>query len=242
MVQLGVQLYTLREECSQDFLGTLEKVAALGYQGVEFAGFFDVPAEQLKGHLDQLGLDVVGSHTSLEMLQYHLDEVIEYNTKLGNRYIICPWATVSTAYEVDQLAQELGRISDALRKHDMILGYHNHDHEFKVIEGTYALTRLFSQLRGKVVSELDTFWVHRAGVDPVDYMKQIGHQLALVHLKDGTKDSLKALGEGEVNLRAIIEQSEKIGVKWLVVENDEPSPNGLDDVTRSINHLKTIRG
>lgn len=76
MNKLAVQLYTVREEAGKDFIGTLEKVAALGYEGVEFAGFFDIPANVLKYQLDRLGLTPVGSHTPLEQLVDHLDEVI----------------------------------------------------------------------------------------------------------------------------------------------------------------------
>ncbi|MGL4343882.1 MAG: sugar phosphate isomerase/epimerase family protein [Cellulosilyticaceae bacterium] len=242
MSKVALQLYTLREECSKDFLGTLKKVAELGYEGVEFAGFFGVPALELKQCLEQLGLEVVASHMPLEDLKYRIDEVIAYNEVLGNRYIICPWSEMKMAYHIDELADIFGRICEKLKEHDMILGYHNHDHELKVVGEDVLLTQFFSRLRGKIVGELDTFWVYRAGFDPVDYMKKIGHQLSFVHVKDGDSQRLAALGEGELNLPAIIEQSEKMGIKWIIVENDQPYPTGLEDAERSMAYLKTIRG
>lgn len=83
MSKLAVQLYTVREEASRNFIGTLEKVAQLGYEGVEFAGFFDTPAEVLKGHLERLGLTAVGSHTSLEDLTERLEAIVAYNKIIG---------------------------------------------------------------------------------------------------------------------------------------------------------------
>lgn len=242
MSQIAIQLYTVRDACQKDFLGTLEKVAELGFQGVELAGTYDVPALVLRDHLRKLGLTVVGSHVSLEELKYHLDDVVDYNQVIDNKYIICPWSEMKMNYHVDELVGEFEQISDKLKHYGMILGYHNHDHEMKVIDEEVLLTKFFRRLRGKVACELDTFWVHRAGFNPVDYMKQIGHQLALIHLKDGTKDDLKALGEGEVDIPAIIAQSELMGIKWLIVENDSPTPTGLEDAARSMAYLKKMRG
>lgn len=242
MSQIAIQLYTVRDACQKDFLGTLEKVAALGFEGVELAGTFDVPASVLKAHLKKLNLTVVGSHVGLEELKYRLDEVIAYNQAIDNKYIICPWSEMKMNYEVEELVELFTQLSEKLKGHGLILGYHNHDHEMKIVDDEVLLTKFFRQLRGKVACELDTFWVHRAGFDPVGYMRQIGHQLALIHLKDGTKDELKALGEGEVNIPAIIEQSERMGIKWLVVENDTPFPTGLEDAQRSMAYLKKIRG
>ncbi|MGL4737599.1 MAG: sugar phosphate isomerase/epimerase family protein [Cellulosilyticaceae bacterium] len=242
MSQIAIQLYTVRDACQKDFLGTLEKVAALGFEGVELAGTFDVPASVLRDHLKKLKLTVVGSHVPLEDLKYRLDEVIAYNQVIDNKYVICPWSEMKMSYEVEELVVLFAQISEKLKASGLILGYHNHDHEMKIVDDEVLLTRFFKQLRGKVACELDTFWVHRAGFDPVGYMKQIGHQLALVHLKDGTKEELKALGEGEVDIPAIIEQSERMGIKWLVVENDAPCPTGLEDAERSMAYLKKIRG
>lgn len=240
MNRLAVQMYTLREETSKDFIGTLEKVAALGYEGVEFAGFFDVPADILQQHLERLGLTVVGSHTPLEDLMNKLDEVIAYNKVIGNQYIICPWSDVKDEESLDALAASLQSVIGTLKEKGMTLLYHNHDHEFKKIENTYILDRLFEKCQG-LQAEVDTFWVHRAGVPVKEYVLKHKDIVKLIHLKDGTKEELKAIGEGEAPIEEVIQTAEELGLEWLIVENDMPSPNGLEDITRSINYLKKVK-
>ena len=156
MSKLAVQLYTVREEAGKDFIGTLEKIAALGYEGVEFAGFFDIPANVLKNQLDRLGLTPVGSHTSIEQLVDHLDEVITYNKTIGNSNIVCPWSEVKDEESLELLVAQLKKVVQRLQDEDMILLYHNHDHEFKKIGENYLLDLLFEKCEGlyaEVVSQ-----------------------------------------------------------------------------------------
>lgn len=238
MNRVAIQLYTLREEAGKDFIGTLEKVAQIGYEGVEFAGFFDTPAEVLKAHLDRLGLKVVGSHTPLEALTTNLDEVIAYNQVIGNKYIVCPWSDVKDMETLTNLADKLKGVAEVLEQHGMELLYHNHDHEFVKVEDVYILDRLYDALEGKLKAEIDTFWVFRAGVDVCNYLIKHKERIRMVHLKDGTKDKLAALGEGEAPLHEIVRTAKEIGLEWLIVENDAPYPNGIEDATRSLKYLK----
>src|SRR2546428_12049719 len=90
-VQFGLQLYTLRSETAIDFEGTLRKVAALGFEGVEFAGYGGLSSDRLSALLNELGLKAIGSHVSLERLTEHLDEEIAFNKAIGSKYIICPY-------------------------------------------------------------------------------------------------------------------------------------------------------
>ena len=238
MSHVAIQLYTLREEAGKDFIDTLEKVAQIGYEGVEFAGFFDTPAEVLKAHLDRLGLKAVGSHTPLEALTTNLDEVIAYNQVIGNKYIVCPWSDVKDMETLTHLVDQLKGVAEVLWQHGMELLYHNHDHEFVKVEDAYILDRLYDALEGKLKAEIDTFWVFRAGVDVPNYLIEHKELIRMVHLKDGTKDKLAALGEGEAPLSDIVRTVKEIGLEWLIVENDAPYPNGLEDATRSLKYLK----
>lgn len=238
MSHVAIQLYTLREEAHKDFIGTLEKVAQIGYEGVEFAGFFDTPAEVLKGHLERLGLKAVGSHTPLEALTTKLDEVIAYNKIIGNKYIVCPWSDIKNLDTLTILVDQLKEAVEILKHHDMELLYHNHDHEFVKIEDVYILDRLYDAFEGGLKAEIDTFWAFRAGVDVSQYLMKHKKLIRMVHLKDGTKDKLAALGEGEAPLHEIVKTVKEIGLEWLIVENDEPYPNGIEDATRSLKYLK----
>ncbi len=241
-VKIAVQLYTLRNECEKDFISVLEKVAKLGYEGVEFAGFYDYSARVIKEHLDKLGLKTVGSHTSLEELESGLDAIIEYNKTIENSFIICPYATWDNEEELNQLAERLNKISNKTREAGLTLLYHNHDHEFEMINNRYGLDLLFELTKESGLdAELDTHWIQRAQVDVTDYIQKIGNRCKLIHLKDlreigGHKD-YAAVGEGIMDIKGIIETSQKIGVEWFVVENDLPEPSGLENVTISIQNL-----
>src|SRR5690554_8125760 len=90
MERIGLQLWSVKDACSEDFIGTLKKLSEIGYDGVEFAGFYDTPAKELKKALDEYGLKACGSHTSVSLLKDDLENVIEYNKIIGNEYIICP--------------------------------------------------------------------------------------------------------------------------------------------------------
>jgi sugar phosphate isomerase/epimerase len=94
-------------------------------------------------------------------------------------------------------------------------------------------------LNGDLVLEVDTFWVHHAGVEVVDYLHTHQKDIALVHVKDGKDGTPMALGEGTAPVKAVVKAAEEIGLEWLIVENDNPTPNGLADSERSFAYLKT---
>lgn len=239
MEKLAVQLYTVREEMSRDVVATLEQIAKLGYQGVEFAGFFDRPAEYLKEHLDRLSLVVVGSHTPLESIVNDLEEVIAYNKIIGNKYIVCPWAKVETIEELQELIAKLQEAASLLEANGMTLLYHNHDHEFLKLEGICMLDRLWAAFPGgEVNGELDTYWAHHAGVNAREYIRENKERITLLHLKDGIAGKPCAIGEGDALVEEVLSVARELGFKWLIVENDNPMPNGLEDITRSIKNIQ----
>ncbi|OSF25063.1 sugar phosphate isomerase, partial [Salmonella enterica subsp. enterica serovar Agona] len=97
--KIALQLWSVKEACEDDFFGTLEKVAEMGYDGVEFAGYYGKSASEIKAKLAELGLEVAGSHISKEQLEEDLENVILFERELGNEYIICPYADFKTKQE-----------------------------------------------------------------------------------------------------------------------------------------------
>ncbi|WP_113674168.1 sugar phosphate isomerase/epimerase family protein [Vallitalea guaymasensis] len=244
-IKIALQLYTVREECENDFIGTLEKVADLGYEGVELAGVHGLSAEQLKEELDRLNLKVVGSHIGLDQLEKDLDKIIDYNKTIDNSIIVCPYAKWESKEGLDELACKLNAISDKLNSAGLQLLYHNHSHEFEKIDDSYGLDLLYNLTKkSNMLMELDTHWVRRADKDVIDYMNQNKDILKLVHIKDmkeihGEK-TFAAIGEGIMDIPAIIDKAVELGCSWVIVENDQPEPNGIENVTVSINNLKKM--
>lgn len=246
-MKIGLQLYTLRDELSKDFIGTLREVAKLGYKGVEFAGYGGLGADELKSLLDELGLEAAGSHVSYDRLLTALDEEIAYNKAIGNRYLNVPWLDPKHRQNDEtwnNLFAELAKIGRRVQEAGLALGYHNHD--FELLEranGQIALDAMFEAVDASLLKvELDTCWVHHAGYSPVEYIRKYSGRLPIVHFKDmrkkadGKADTVE-LGQGEVDLAAIAEASAAAGVEWLVVEQDFCQNPPLKSVENSMNWI-----
>jgi sugar phosphate isomerase/epimerase len=247
-MKVGLQLYTLRDDMAKDFLGTLKEVARLGYQGVEFAGYGGLSAEQLKQELQALNLLAAGSHVSYERVLSALDEEIAFNLTIGNRYLIVPY--LEDKYrESDaawkQVFAELSRMGKRCAEKGLVLCYHNHEFELlEHVEGEIALDAMFAQVgQEELQVELDTCWVNHAGFDAVSYIQKYQGRLPLIHFKDmvskgeGRPDTVE-LGQGEMDLPAVAKAADAAGVEWLIVEQDHCQNPPLTSVANSMNWIK----
>lgn len=240
MAKIGLQLFTVREQLAQDFEGTLRQVAALGYQGVEFHTFVGRSAEEVKALLDELGLEIVGTHIGYSRLLDHLDEEIAYHKAIGNKYLIVPYLTEEQRQWKD-VFDNLVAIGTAVQKAGLMLGYHNHDFELtEQIDGKPVFDVLFESVPAHLLKvEMDTCWVHYGGYDPVEYIKRYTGHLPLIHLKDMSRDEdgkavTVELGKGEVHLRAIIDAAVEANVEWIIVEQDYCTNPPLQSIETSI--------
>lgn len=247
-LRIGLQLYTLREETEQDFRGTLRKVAELGYEGVEFAGYGDLSAEEMKALLDELGLKAISSHVSLQAMRSDLQKEIHYLKTIGAKYMICPYLAPEDRPQGDawrELFSFLQETGTQAAKQGLIFGYHNHDFEFQDQVGDQAaFDALFSATTPDAVQvELDVCWVQFAGQDPLAYIQKYAGRLPLLHLKDFNKGEdgemiTLELGKGSVNLPAVIEAASDAGVEWLIVEQDFCQNPPLESISNSLDWLK----
>ncbi|TXC90512.1 sugar phosphate isomerase/epimerase [Metabacillus litoralis] len=245
-IQYSLQLYTLREETGKDFIGTLEKVAKLGYQGVEFAGYGGIKAYQMRKELDRLGLKASSSHVQLSLLESELEQVIEYQQIIGSQHVVCP--VLPTERRSKEAYFELIPILNAIGRkcHEagITLSYHNHDFELvKLDNGKMPLELLLEETNSEwVKAEFDIYWLTKAGEDPVLWLKRYGGRTPLVHIKDMTTDGdefFAELGTGGVNLDGVLKQGEQSKVEWFVVEQDRSRSLPLDSIEISMNYLKS---
>lgn len=241
---VSLQLYTLRDETAKDFKGTLEKVANIGYKGVEFAGYGGLTAAQMKAELDRLGLKVTGSHVGMDILRNNLEETIAYNLEIGNKYIVCPGTKGDTKEHYLEVADFFNRVGEKCKEKGLQLGYHNHAHEFKLFDGEYALDILYNNTNAELLKvELDTYWVQYAGVDPIAYMKKYAGRCPLLHQKDmeaGEEKGFTEVGNGIMDIKGIHAAVEEIGVEWFIVEQDRCVRPQLESVAISFNYLKSM--
>jgi len=249
MAKIGLQLYSIKELTEKDFIGSLEKVAKIGYQGVEFAGFFDAPASELKKVLDDLGIVPCGSHTGINALEEELNRVIDYNLEIGNQYVICPGLPEHMRNSYDaymRLADKFNDIGRKCKEQGIQFAYHNHDFEFEKYNGEYGLDILLSNTDPDLVHmELDTFWVEYAGLKSVDFMRKYPKQhSSLIHIKDMKSLDEKIsteVGNGIMDFVEILNLAKELGTKWYIVEQEEFEISQLESIEKSLNYLKGIK-
>lgn len=237
-MKFAVQLYSVRDHITdgKDMLDVLGKVKEIGFDGVEFAGYFGLSAEELRARCDELGLEVVGSHLGLEDFEpENLDKTLEYGKALGARYLGVGGAPHSTYEEAKTTGEILGTAGVKAREMGMDTYYHNHTEEFEDLkDGRTAMDIISDGCK----LELDTYWSFCAGVDNTEYLKAHKDKIVLVHIKDGIDHKPMALGEGENDLKKVVDGVNAIGLDWVILENDDPVPTGLEDITRSYAWLK----
>jgi sugar phosphate isomerase/epimerase len=244
-VPVALQMYSVREEAAGDFQGTLKAVAAIGYTALELAGYGDLTAPHLRTVLDDLGLRAVSNHVALSLLREDLDRAIEESLALGCHFLICPWLPEAERGDADgywRLAAELSRFGRRCQEQGLGFAYHNHDFEFKQLDGRFALDILLDTADPQTVkSELDIYWAYYAGVAPAEYLRRLGNRCALVHLKDMTKDDTRAfaeVGEGRLDFPEIFAAAGEAGVAYYVVEQDRCQRPPLESVRISLEHLR----
>ncbi len=236
----GLQIYSVRDITKDDLLAALKKVAEIGYEYVEFAGFFGNSAEDVKKTLDENGLKCSGTHTGWqEVLPDVIDKTIEYHKTIGNKNIIIPGADLSTLEKISYFCDVVNNAMPILEKEGITLGYHNHSKEFEVMPwGSTIHSEL--ERRTNIAFEIDTYWAFNAGCDPLQVMKRLEDRICAIHLKDGLMGGRgKALGEGEAPVKAVRDLAYEMGLP-IVVESETLYPDGISEVTRCIEYLKTI--
>lgn len=236
----GLQLYSVRDSMKVDFEGTIKKVAEMGYSYVEFAGFFGRTAEEVKALLEECGLGVCGSHSSIDDLQPEtIEETILYHKAIGNENYILPSIPCNTEERLEESLRIINSAQPMLNAAGIRLSFHNHSREF---ESTLWGTTVYSQLelRTNIDFQLDTYWAWNANTDPVLVMERLGDRISTIHLKDGFMGGKgKPLGEGEAPVAAVREKAIEMGV-IMVVESETLDPSGFDEAQRCMDYLKSL--
>ncbi len=238
-MKFAVQLYSVRDhiKTGEDMLNILEKVKEIGFDGVEFAGYFGLSAKELKAKCDEVGLVPVGTHMGLDdFREDKLEKTLEYCKELGLPYAGVGGAPHNTFEEATETGMVLGNANEAGKAMGIQTYYHNHTEEFTDLKNCKTAMDIISE--NGCYLELDTYWSFCAGIDNKEYLAAHKEKIKLIHIKDGIGEKPMALGEGENDLKNVVEGVKAIGLEWVVLENDEPVPTGLEDIARSYKWLK----
>ncbi len=240
---VALQLYTLREDLSKDFRGTLQKVAAMGYPAVEFAGYGGLGPEEIKALCTELGLKVAGTHTGIEALQTDLAKVVALHRTVGSTHVTVP-SIPGARYSRDaagftQAAKDLEALAVRLAGEGLTLAYHNHDFEFFPTDGGYGLDLLYAQAP-HLHAELDVYWAAKGGVDPAAYIRKLGSRCSLLHVKDRSESGAFApVGAGNLDFQSILAAGDAVGTEWFIVEQDRcVEQTALESVRISLENLR----
>ena len=245
-IPVALQLYTVRDATEEDFAGTVERVAAMGYAGVEIAGNTGgMSPGELRAFLSDLGLRVAGSHTGIKAHESNLEQVIEDNLTLGNQWIVCPWMPEERRRDAGgwrEVAEAMSAIGAAIQAAGLQLCYHNHSFEFETFDGETGFDIFYGAADAELVkAEIDTYWVQHGGEDPAATIRRFAGRAPLVHLKDmtpGDAPTFTEVGNGILDFQAIFAASEAAGVQWYIVEQDICAGPSIESARISRANLK----
>lgn len=185
--KIGLQLYSVREDISADMDGTLKQIADMGYDCVEFAGYFDHSAEEVKAMCDKYGLEIPSVHQRHVVFLEDTENAVSFIKTLGVKYSAIPWASPdSWTNDYEKNMEEFTAASKILKENGIQLLYHNHDCEFKLTHnGKKIFDSMFEELGTDIIQpELDTCWAKYSGNDPIEYIKKFSDSAEVLHLKD----------------------------------------------------------
>ena len=264
MRPLGVQLFTFFREIDQDLTGTLKKIADLGYQELESAfsmkgGYYGLKPKEFLQTAKDLGLSWKAHHvlgtpfvpppdrklpegfSKMRSLKDNHQELVDEVAEGGIKYLVCASIDVKTGDAVKSSVEILNKTGEACKKAGLTLCYHNHDAEFKTVDGVVPYDVFLSQLSKDIKMELDLAWVAKAGIDPVELFKKNPGRFPLWHVKDFDKEykTLMPVGSGVIDFKRIFENASLAGLVHPFVEHDNP-PDGIESLRSSMAYLKTI--
>jgi sugar phosphate isomerase/epimerase len=247
MAKIGLQLYTVKNEAQHDFLGLLKKVADIGYDGVEFAGYFDTPAKQLLQVLQDLQLEVAGTHIGVDALRDHLDDVMAYSQAIHCPTVICPifrGVDLKAESTFRQMGKFFNQVGETCRKNGLRFMYHIHGHEFETFNGQYGLDILLEETAPENMAlQPDTAWVEHAGLDAVAALKKYGSRCASLHLRDiRSRDGRDGteVGNGIIDMPGVLAEAQALSIEWLVVEQEKFSMPPLESVAINLKNIRAM--
>lgn len=243
--RIGIQLYTVRNALEADFAGTLQRLAAIGYQDVEFAwnrGGSPAGTRQL---LHDLGLRAPAAHLEVTDFEAGWDATVTAARALGAEYLVLAWIDADQRRTLDDYhhwAERFNACGRKARDAGFRFAYHNHAAELSPIDGQVPYDLLLANTDPDTVGfEMDIYWVLEGGGSPLAYFARWPGRFPLLHVKGRAADgAMVDVGAGSVDWAAIFARRAEAGVKHLFVEHDEPA-DPLASAAASYRYLRHLR-
>lgn len=249
---VGIQLYSVRDDMKTDVKGTVEKVGAMGYTFVETAGygegkFYQMEPADFKALVEANGMNFVSSHTGQDLpdstkwdeTMAWWDTCIAAHKTAGVSYIVQPWMGkegYASLAGLKKYCDYFNAVGEKCNAAGIRFGYHNHDAEFKDLEGQVIYDFMLQNTDpAKVMFQLDLYWITVGGKNPIDYFNAYPGRFELWHVKDkaelGGKDT-------KIDFKPIFENAEKSGMKKFIVEVEEYNFTPIESIQKSLEFLQ----
>ncbi len=246
-VPIALQLYSVREDCAKDLLGIIRQVAAMGYDGVEFAGYHGNSAEAIKTVLDETGLKAEGTHTPWTAFDdENFDATVALHKTLDCQFAIIPWIPEEnrkTSEACKATAVRLTEIADKLRPLGLRTGFHAHAGDMEMLDNGKCAWDIFAENTPEdFILQYDTANGVAGGADPVKPISDWPGRNASLHLKEWHGGHGAVIGEGDVPWQRVFEAAENGGgVEWYVVEHEtESEMTPMQSVEACLKNLKSL--
>lgn len=250
---IGLQIYSVRDQINNDLEGTLEQIAKIGYKWIELADykdgkFYGRSPSEFKKMTDDMGMAIISSHTGVEVKGVDMSnarKLADAHAELELKYVVKPWLVEERRVSADsykKVADELNKIGEVMKERGLQFGYHNHDFEFETVDGQIPFDILLSNTDKDLVTfEIDLYWIKKGGKNVLDYFKKYPGRFGLFHIKDmdDTEEAyFTEVGSGIIDFSKIFAQKDLAGMKYFFVEIDEcRNYSSLESVKISFDYL-----
>ncbi len=249
----ATQIWPFRESFGADMASTLEKIAGMGFAGVELCRWFDWtdlfdkwPAEDLSKTSQELDLKIVSAHIPYYMIQPdQLGALADFSDTVGMKYAIVaslPKEQFASRDSLLAVAETFNQANASLKARGIQIGYHCHGNDFIPVEGQIPWELLFDNTAPEVVMQIDIGNALQGGADPIAYLKKYPGRASLVHLKEfSSKKPPEAIGDGEVDWSEVIELCDNLHQpEWYIIEQEEKEYNPYASAEKSLKYLRSI--
>jgi len=244
----GIQLYTFRKELLADATGTLKQIAGLGFKQIESARsdkgeYYGLTPKEMKQTCSDLGMTLRSGHVHVDdKWKQTIDEAVES----GQEYMICSSLPMKgqTIDNYKKAAESFNKCGEDCKKVNIKFGYHNHDAEFEQENGKILYDVLLENTDPVLVHmEMDLGWAVFAGKDPVAYFNKYPGRFPLWHLKDMdmVKKHSTEFGKGILDIKKMLDNEKKAGMKYIFVEQEEYTNNAYDSMKEDMEYLKKMK-
>lgn len=243
-MNIGLQIYTLRDIIGEGYDEILKKVAEIGYKGIEMT-YSPNDGDKVAELFKKYGLKGTGAHISIDEIENNFDRATGFLDKIGSKAMIIPHIggeIIETEEKTIETAKRFEAAAKKAANQGYVLSFHNHTIEFAKSFNGKTVMDIFYEYAPSLKFEVDCGWAYAAGVDVIAELDKIGDRLSFIHIKDVDENKTPTeVGNGKVDMKAVIETAAKYGVEWGVVEQDScVNHKPLDAVKISFDYIKTI--